>query len=389
MSRSVRQRIECGVVLVLASIAAACGSTGPNGVPKGLASCQGTEFLTVSPIDPADIGEIAPLGNLSPPYHTLPTDHIYVNTTPVAAGVAKVATVVAPGTLVIVEVTKQTRTGGGQSDGVNYGLRFFPCADVAMYFAHLITLSAELASQVGQITECDPPSSSGGITSAECRKRVEINLAAGAQIGTAGGTAFPGIDYGGADSRTPELAFVNPGRSYGSGQGFGQSHTICPVDYFVPAVASALRAKFGRNGVRRTIAPVCGTIMQDVANTAQGRWYFDNTARDDPHLALAHDNGDPRIGVISAGISIPSLPTGAREFTPATSGRVNLDFPLVTNDGSIYCYQTFSPSPPPPLRHVLIQLTSPTQLRIEGVIGATCGDPSTWTFTSGAKDFTR
>lgn len=389
MSASIRKRGRFWGLGALVGAAAACGSTGPNGVPKGLASCQGTEFLTVAPIDPASIGEIAPLGNLSPPYHTLPTDHLYLNTTTVSPGVALVANVVAPGSLVIVEVSKQTRTGSGPSDGVNYGLRFFPCADVAMYFAHLITLSAELTSQVGQFTECDPPFSSGGITSVECRKRVEVRLAAGAPIGTAGGPAFPGIDYGGADRRVPELAFVNPGRSSGGDPDFGQNQTICPVDYFVPAVANAMRAKFGRNGVRRTIAPVCGTIMQDVPNTAQGRWYFDTSQQDDPHLALAHDNGDPRIGVISAGISIPSLPTGAREFAPATSGRINLDFPLVTSDGSIYCYQTFSPNPPPPLRHVLVQLTSPTQLRIEGVIGATCGEPSTWVFTGGAKTFTR
>lgn len=376
-------------LLTVVVAAAACDSTGPDGVPKGLANCQGTAFLTVAPIDPADIGEIAPLGNMSPPYHTLPTDHLYLNTTPVSPGVATVANVVAPGDLVIVEVTRQTRTGSGSSNGVNYGMRFFPCADVVMYFAHLITLSPALTSQVGQFTQCEPPFTSGGITSVECSKRVEISLVAGAPIGTAGGTAFPGIDYGGADRRTPELAFINPARSYGSGQAFGQNHTICPVDYFVPGVADALRPKFGRNGVQRTIAPVCGAIMLDVPNTAQGRWYFNTSGQDDPHLALAHDNGDPRIGVISVGTSIPSLPTGAKEFTPATSGRVNLDFPLVANDGSIYCYDTFSPNPPPPLRHVLIQVTSATQLRIEGVIGATCGDPSTWAFTGEARVFTR
>jgi hypothetical protein len=74
----------------------------------------------------------------------------------------------------------------------------------------------------------------------------------------------------------------------------------------------------------------------------QGRWYFDSTPRDDAHLALAHDHGDPRLGVISSGTSVASLPVGAREFTPAATGRVNLDFPMVGPDGLIYCYQTFS-----------------------------------------------
>src|SRR6185436_19954562 len=211
---------------------------------------------------------------------------------------------------------------------------------------------------------CDPPYTSGGITSTECHKQVEIQLPAGTVIGTAGGPSIPGIDFGGADRRVTALAFVNPARSYGSDTDFGQNHTICPLDYFVADVAEALRARLGRGAQRRTMEPTCGSIMQDVANTAQGRWYFDNTVQDDPHLALAHENVDPRLGVISSGTSIPSLSSGARVFTPATTGRVNLDFQLVTSDGLIYCYEAFSTSPPP-LRHVLIQLVSSARVKIE------------------------
>jgi hypothetical protein len=252
-----------------------------------------------------------------------------------------------------------------------------------------VTLSPALTAQVGPITQCDPPYSTGGITSTSCRKEVDIRLSAGTLLGTTGGAQFPGLDYGGADRRVPPLPFVNPARSYGNDSEFGQNHTICPIDYFVPAVADALRARLGGFGQTRTIAPVCGTIMQDLPNTAQGRWYFDNNVRDDPHLALAHDNVDPRLGVISSGTSVPNLQGTAWKFTPPSSGRVNLDFPMVGSDGLIYCYQTFSPNPPPPLRHVLIQLVSATRVRIESVIGGTCGEPSTWSFSAGAREFTR
>jgi hypothetical protein len=372
-------------------VALACGScegnTGPDNVPEGLANCQGTAFLTVAPVDAALLREIVPLGNLSPPSHTQPTDHLYMNTTTVSPGVATVANIVAPGDMLITEVSKQTRSGGGPNDGVNYGMKFFPCADVFMYFSHIVTLSPDLTTRVGAITDCDPPSTVGGITSIECNKIIQIRLTAGTLIGTVGGPSFPGVDFGGADRRVPKLAFVNPARSYGNNHNFGQNNTICPVDYFVPAVAGALRARLGRNGTTRTIPPVCGSVMQDVPNTAQGRWFFDNTVQEDPHLALAHDNGDPRLGTISAGTSIPSLPVGARNFTTVTTGRVNLDFPLVTADGQIYCYQNLVFGPP--ARHVLIQLISATRVRIEGVLGATCGDPATWVFTSGAREFTR
>jgi hypothetical protein len=290
---------------------------------------------------------------------------------------------------VIVQVSRQTRSGAGD----NFGMRFFPCSDVAMYFAHLVSLTPAFASQVGAFTTCDQPYTSGGVTSTECRKEVEIHLTAGTVIGTAGGPSFPGIDFGGADRRAPTLQFVNPGRSYGSDHSFGQNNTICPLDYFVVSVGDALRARLGRGAERRTIAPICGSVMQDVVNTAQGRWYFDNSVQEDPHLALAHENVDPRLGVISSGTSIPSLTAGARIFTPVSTGRVpgrvNTDFSAVTADGFIYCYETFSPSPPPPARHVLVQLVSPTRVRIEGVTGALCGDPSSWAFTTGAREFSR
>ena len=67
---------------------------------------------------------------------------------------------------------------------------------------------------------------------------------------------------------------------------------------------------------------------------------------------------------------------------------MNLDFPLVTANGQIYCYQSFVPSGPVP-RHVLLQLVSASRVRIDGVLGGSCGDPSTWVFTPGAREFTR
>ena len=380
------RRLTALLAIVLCTVACSDGS-GPNGIPQGLAGCQGNAVLSTAPVDPAMLREIVPLGNLNPPGHSLPTDHVYMNTV-VVAGVPAVTNLVAPGEITVTEVSKQTRSGGSPNDGVNYGLRFFPCADVWMYFSHLTSLSPDFASRVGAITECEPPSTSGGFTNVECRKGVEITLSAGTLIGTIGGPSFPGVDFGGADRRVPELPFVNPARSYGNGQPFGQNRTICPLDYFAPTVAEALRARLGRNGITRTIAPVCGTIMQDVANTAQGRWYFDNTLQDDPHLALAHDNGDPRLGVISTGTSIPGLPVSARNFTPVTTGHVNRDFGLVTADGQIYCYENFQLFAPP-ARHVLLQLISPTRVRIDGLLGAPCGDSSTWAFTASAREFTR
>lgn len=343
-------------------------------------------MLTVPLVDMSLIRDLVPLGSLNPPAHTHPTDHLYLYGT-IVPGVATVIPIVAPGDMVITQVERRLRTGGGQPNLDDYSMDFFPCGDLKLYFSHLGTLTADLIAKIGALGNCEQ-SSSGGFSYSNCEKRVNVKLTAGTPIGTMGGDNANTLDFGGYDRRVPDLPFINRARSYGNGSEFGQNRTICPVDYYVASVAAALRPRFSGLFGRRTVEPVCGTIMQDLPNTAQGRWFFNDAPMDDQHLALAHDNVDPRLGVISAGTSIPSVPTNIWVFTPAASGRVNADFRRVAADGLIYCYQTFFGSRIL-LRHILIQLMSATRVRIEGVLGATCGDPATWAFTAGAREFTR
>jgi hypothetical protein len=370
-------------VLVLGT--AACGdNTGPSEAPEGLANCGGTPMLTVSPVDISIIRDLAPLGNLNPPVHTLPTDHLYFFAN-VDLTEAELVPVVSPGDIAVSEVTRQTRLSGAASV-IDYSMTFFPCADLSLYFAHVV-LTPELLAEIGPFGTCNQYVA-GGDTYESCAKRVNLKLKAGALIGAMGGTFGNVLDFGGYDRRVAQLPFVNQARSYGNGTEFGQNRTICPVDYFVVSVASWLRGKFGTSSKRRTVDPLCGTIMQDVPNTAQGRWFFNDTPQDEPHLALAHDNIDPRIGVISVGTSVPSLPPRYWGFTPAATGRVNADFPRVTVDGLTYCYENFL-NATQPIKHVLVQLISATRVRIEGFAGALCGNESTWAFTAGAREFAR
>lgn len=369
-------------VLVLGTTACGGGSTGTQ-IPKGLANCGAAPMLTVSPIDIASIRDLTPLGNLNPPAHTLPTDHLYFYAQ--FTGTREQIPVRSPGDVVVSEVGRRTRLTGAPSV-TEYSMVFFPCADLNLYFGNVV-LTTELEALIGPFAQCQQ-SSAGGNTFESCTKRVNIKLTAGILIGSMGGDNGNTIDFGGYDRRVPQLAFINPARSYGYGTEFGHNRSICPIDYFVPSVVSSLRPKFGNDRLRRTMEPLCGTIMQDVPNTAQGRWFFNESMQDDQHLALAHDNVDPRIAVISVGTSIPSLPTRYWGFTPAATGRVNADFSRVTADGQSYCYQTFVGATSP-IRHVLIQLISATRVRIEGFTGALCGDPSTWAFTAGAREFVR
>ena len=64
------------VISIVLAIGAGCGgSDGPD--LSGLPACGTSSLLQVSPMGLGDLREIAPLGNLAPPSHTFPADHVY------------------------------------------------------------------------------------------------------------------------------------------------------------------------------------------------------------------------------------------------------------------------------------------------------------------------
>jgi hypothetical protein len=377
------------LVLLVATSVGACSSSsiGPEGpAPSGLASCDTGAPLTVSPVPLGAIHEIAPLGSLFPPGHTTPTGHIYFYFAPSGQANMTPVPLVAPGDIVVTEVLQQTRSGGGLPAFVDYALTFFPCADLRLFLAHLTSLDAVLTARISSLeANCRPSYSTGGFSYQQCVTSTTVAVGSGESLGTVSGPGQGALDFGGADRRVTPLAFVNPSRSPGANEPFGANRTICPVDYFTPPVRDALRTLFGRGGERRNAPPVCGEVMQDVAGTAQGRWFRGSPAQDDLNLALVHDNVNPAIAAISVGTAVPSLPSRVYRFVPASSGRLNSDFPLVTVGSGIHCYDATDV----PDALVFLQLVSATRLQIEGRPGASCGDPSTWAFTSAATEFER
>ncbi len=75
--------------------------TAPTQIPKGLANCGTAPMLTVSPIDIASIRDLTPLGNLNPPAHTHPTDHLYFYAT--FTGTRVPIPILSPGDVVVSE----------------------------------------------------------------------------------------------------------------------------------------------------------------------------------------------------------------------------------------------------------------------------------------------
>lgn len=368
--------------------AAALGATllSASGCHSGpsLPACPGgNEIFTVSPLDPADFTGLVPLGNLNPPGHTFPTDHLYFYVrrqtpgdwaTPPAA-----VPVVSPGHLWITSVASSEHLSASPPY-TDYTIEAQPCADVGIQFGHVEALDAGLAARLGPISGSCQQYSTGGQTYRNCRQAVNVEVAAGDAIGTAGGVVGQNaLDVGGWDLRTAPMAYANPTRLDGQ-----RLHIVCPVDYFAQPVRDALRSRFGDylGAVLRTAEPRCGEVMQDVPGTAQGKWYraATPTSPEDPHLALVHDNVDPTRAAFSVGTSVPGLGPGVLAFFPTSAGQVGRDFRDVV-PGSIYCWDLTG-------GRAILQLTSATALQLQFDAGASCG-AGPWTLGPAAVAFER
>lgn len=350
-----------------------------------LPACSDTMY-SVSPIDLANTFALDPLGHMSGVGgHLFPTDHIYFYVAK-ATQTTPTFNVYAPGDMYIYQVASSEYPNASPSF-TDYTLRFTPCQNLTGYFFHIGALSADLQSQVGSVTNCYRYTD-GSIN--YCTKEVEIAVKAGDVIGTITGrtgSSFVTLDFGMQDTNQPALAYVSPTRQIPE-----HLYTRCPLEKFEDPMKSQLIARLGKyDGTQpRTAEPVCGETMQDVPGTAQGLWYVPGTPQamvtdPSPHLALVHDNVLPSTGVFSVGNSVSTLPGTQYYFQTQTTGQVNLDFDLVTNNGTVYCYESFTNL----LNSIiLLQVTSSTALKIERQNVASCG-MGPWTFTSSATTFER
>lgn len=358
-----------------------------------LPDCPDGPLFSHSPVAAEDLLAVVPLGNLNPARgHVFPTRHIYfylAKTDWKNAGPAPdPVNVYAPGDITITSVSAQEHLMDGFTD---YQCHFACCEGVTGYLLHLDSLSAEIMAALGAFDEsrCETYYT-GGRGYRNCDKAVRIPVPAGALLGTAGGN--PGqnaLDFGLVDSRVPPHAYANPDRVAGWAESRSWLHAVCPLDYFADAVKWALESRLGSgDGLRaRTAAPPCGETAQDVPGTAQGLWFMPGAPSPSPedlHLALVYDNVDPSVPVFSVGTSIPGLDAGVYSFVPEDSGPVNRDFSEVV-PGAVYRYCGLEQAEGVV---ILLQLPSPTTLKIEALSGNGC-DGESWAFSLNAVLFER
>lgn len=331
--------------------------------------------LTVAPTADSDFDRLIPLGNLNPPDHTIPTDHIYyVFKRNSANDPVPVVAIHAPGKIHLNQVMRATAIKDGQVFTDDYKLSFSVCRGVQMYFDHITGLSDKLKAVASGLS-CKDTHPRPSDTYRYCQRDVDVALEPGEIIGQAGGKAAAGFDFGASNTNAPKLAYANPKR-------YGDLHTACPIDLFTQPVKGQLMARFDRPS-----EPKCGEVNQDKAGTLQGNWFsFEGDANSpdawSKSLSLVHENVDPAIGAVSIG-GLNGF-VGKLDFKPTTSGNLNREFSGVVPGDQVYCYQTNaqlnSGGPGSAGDHVLIQLTSAAQLKIEHQPGS-CGNQATYSFT--------
>jgi len=327
------------VALLAAACSGAPGPSAPTATPStGVTVGSAPLVFSVSPIDVAEIRWITPLGNLNPPAHALPTDHIYFYFAHPDRGeqpAARRTPFLAPGNGTVLD----TFTSASIPD-VKVFIRVNPT--MTYYVDHLIP---------------DAPLARG------------TPVTAGQRLGTTG-TAFA-IDLGVVNNGLT-LGFVNPSR-YAQGDSL---HADAPLKYFEEPLRSTLYAAVQRLGDDKD-----GKIDFDVAGRLSGNWF----AQSGPAtLAFAYDTYDPsrvRISVTSGFILSGVFAIADGEPDPrevaVSAGKVRYTLSRAITGPT--------PSGGGPLGRMLVQLLDDQRIRAEIFRMTDNADD----FTSAARVFVR
>lgn len=300
------------------------GSDRPKGEQYSMLAACGKQPLTRAPADLTKLEQIAPLGGLNPPDHTLPTDHMYMM---YEYGDSTLKEVYAPAKIVVTGISFGTEHEGERLLTSDYSISFYPCQELKVIYGHIDTISEKLLAAVKEDFDAGTGCSSstqGPHKIKHCNKEVDITIPAGEVLGATNGW----------DLWATYDGFISPAVTT-----TGYYHNVdavCPLDYFTDEIQSQLYVL-----VKRTAQPRCGEAYQDKANTLQGGWF----AHQDPEkgrsdwtsqMALVHHSVD-NVGMLAiAGTILPE--DYMVRFTPKQNGTVNRE-PSQTRAGVVYCYQ--------------------------------------------------
>ena len=345
--------------------------------------CTSETFFIASPLNIDDISSIVALGNLNPPGHVFPTDHIYFYIARTeGSDHPHVVPLYSPGNLTINMINASEHVNAGFTD---YSISLQPCEHITVVLGHVSSLSVEIFGDTSSFNEwnLDNEYSTGGETYRRWRKECNIKVTAGQVLGTAGGNSNQwALDLGVYDLRHIQESVANLQRWSKS----WYLYAVDPLTCFEKGpVLEQLLKHVDRELAEGDSLPF-GTVLQDIPGTAQGCWFFSgasDTYPEDPHLALVHSNIYPSRAVLSIGTSVPNLDSDTYEFLPRDSGLLNRDFKEITSDGQIHGFQVDQFD-----GVIILQMVDDETIWIEALEDATL-NPARWAFSENKVMFKR
>lgn len=318
---------------------------------------EGTLEFTALPADLDDFQYIVPLGNMSPPGHTAPTDHIYFVHEWQSAG--KPVYAPAGGKILRIQPFEW-------SDGVEHNVAIGVTRACTYYMVHLVL---------------DENLKVGDFVQAGQRLGVISRYAAAFDLGVM--------------NRDILQPFVNPKR-YGYTQLYGDS----PLKYFVEPYKSQLYAKVMREGEDKD-----GRFCYDVNGRLIGTWVEENVPPDpfkvpnwgDYQLSFAYDVYRPVLIRISLGDGFPALSGDPLSLLSAGLYFVQNDaippenVTLASGKVTYYLYGEAGAGEFPPSKGerrglLIVQMLSEDRIKVEAFGDTTS---STREFTSRARIYVR
>jgi hypothetical protein len=345
-------------------------------------------ILTAPLMEPKYISQLTPLGNINPPGHTAPVDHIYF-----ATDFRGKIPLLAPADAVISNVVEILQeNGSGKYIPEGFVLTYVVCNGLVLDFASY----TDVIQPIRDLLSKQKPSCNYGIVKpghlggpqGQCAYQITYKVKSGDEIGWVqavkrGSSYDLPFEIWAANYNQPARSDVN--WSYYDDNRY--AHSMCLFDLYAGDLKKAFYAKFGGMVVTgkdksktfafvsRTIEPICGQVNQDIVGMIQGMWFAginngNSLEFQGKGVAFLHNNIDPTQGEISIGGEITGQ-AGVITFKPIHSGKVDREPSEVRSDGSNYCYNS-NQSGPNLGGKILVQLTNSHQLKVEHLSGE-CG----------------
>lgn len=337
--------------------------------------------LTALPVSVENLAATTPLGHISVPEHTIPTDHVYLLIPGYIEQVAPTVALSAPGDLTLYRITRTRYDVVGDTESYSdWGLVFEVCDGRDLRFGHVSTVVDQIVEATTGATERCNTYGYDARQFEYCAFElydawegldVRVVFSEGDPVGTLGGIDTPNVqlDLWAYDYNLGPLPFINMARQPSDAQ-----HAACAFDWFVEDIRLLLYSMLQElsQGVSRPAdAEVgCGMIAQDIPGTAKGIWYTVQEVEGAwmDNLALVDDNSrsDHQL------IAVASTLTDASDwiFKKENGGRINLDFAKVEAGAGIYCYHGFTSDsqtggPASEINRLIIEVSASEILTIE------------------------